>query len=103
MLIALSPTIMVDLLDHDSAIIALKNPALISMPLAFASGILVSLLRPEPDAAARSRRRSGGSSSATPPLRGPQAYRHARAEAALGASASAGAPTCGTRRGKKLA
>ena len=43
----------VDVLDHDSAIIRLKNPALISMPLAFVSGILVSLLRPEPEAAAR--------------------------------------------------
>jgi cation/acetate symporter len=44
---------MVDVLNHDSAIIGLTNPALISMPLAFVSGILVSLLRPEPEAAAR--------------------------------------------------
>jgi cation/acetate symporter len=52
-LISISPTIMVDVLGHDSAIIGLTNPALISMPLAFAAGILVSLLRPEPEAAAR--------------------------------------------------
>ena len=52
-LISISPTIMVDVLERDSAIIGLTNPALISMPLAFVSGILVSLLRPEPEAAAR--------------------------------------------------
>jgi cation/acetate symporter len=52
-LIAISPTIMVDVLGRDSALIGLTNPALISMPLAFAAGILVSLLRPEPAAAAR--------------------------------------------------
>jgi cation/acetate symporter len=34
-------------------VIGLTNPALISMPLAFGAGILVSLLRPEPEAAAR--------------------------------------------------
>jgi cation/acetate symporter len=52
-LISISPTVMVDVLERDSAIIGLTNPALISMPLAFVSGILVSLLRPEPEAAAR--------------------------------------------------
>ena len=56
---------MVDVLGHDSAIIGLKNPALISMPLAFVSGILVSLLRPEPEAAAR----FGGGGTADPPRR----------------------------------
>ena len=35
-LISISPTVMVDVLGHDSAIIGLTNPALISMPLAFA-------------------------------------------------------------------
>ena len=52
-LISISPTIMVDVLGRDSALIGLTNPALISMPLAFGAGILVSLLRPEPEAAAR--------------------------------------------------
>ena len=56
-LISISPTIMVDVLGRDSALIGLTNPALISMPLAFASGIAVSLLRPEPEAAGVASRR----------------------------------------------
>jgi cation/acetate symporter len=43
-LVYLSPTIQVELLHHDSAWFPLKNPALISMPLSFAAGVLVSLL-----------------------------------------------------------
>jgi cation/acetate symporter len=46
-LISISPTILVDVLGHEDAIFPLKNPALFSMPLAFGSGILVSLLWPE--------------------------------------------------------
>ena len=42
-----SPTIQIDVLKHDSAWFPLKNPALITMPLAFAVGIIVSLLKPE--------------------------------------------------------
>ena len=45
-----SPTIQVDILQHERAWFALRNPALISMPLAFAVAIVVSLLRPEPPA-----------------------------------------------------
>jgi cation/acetate symporter len=52
-LIYISPTIQVDVLGHEDAPISLTNPALISMPLSFAVGIIVSLLRPEPAAAAR--------------------------------------------------
>ena len=52
-LIYISPTIQVDVLGHEDAPFPLTNPALISMPLAFAVGILVSLLRPEPAAAAK--------------------------------------------------
>jgi cation/acetate symporter len=52
LLIYLSPTIQVDILKHESAWFPLKNPALITMPLSFAAGILVSLLRREPSAAA---------------------------------------------------
>jgi cation/acetate symporter len=43
-LIGISPTIMEDVLGHDSSIFPLKNPALVSMPLAFLVGIGVSLL-----------------------------------------------------------
>ncbi len=50
-LIWLSPTIQVDLLKQESAWFPLKNPALVSIPLSFAVGVVVSLLRPEPEAA----------------------------------------------------
>jgi cation/acetate symporter len=43
-LISISPTIQEDVLGHDSSIFPLKNPALISMPLAFVVGIGVSLM-----------------------------------------------------------
>lgn len=46
-LIAISPTIMVDLLGAESAIFPLKNPAIVTIALGFVSGILVSLLAPE--------------------------------------------------------
>ena len=52
-LIYISPTIQVDVLGHADAPFPLTNPALVSMPLAFGVGILVSLLRPEPAAQAR--------------------------------------------------
>lgn len=53
LLIWLSPTIQVDILKEQSAWFPLKNPALVTIPLAFAVGIVVSLLRPEPAAAAK--------------------------------------------------
>jgi cation/acetate symporter len=46
-LIALSPTVWVDILGHDKALFPLKNPALVSFPTAFMVGILVSLLKPD--------------------------------------------------------
>ncbi len=46
-LIYLSPTIQVTILKHASALFPLKNPGLISIPLAFAVGIIVSLASPE--------------------------------------------------------
>jgi len=49
-LIYLSPTIQVDLLGKESAWFGLKNPALITIPLSFLAGLLVSLLVPEPRA-----------------------------------------------------
>jgi cation/acetate symporter len=51
-LIWLSPTIQVDILHHETAWFPLKNPAIVSMPLAFVVAVLVSLLAPEPAASA---------------------------------------------------
>ncbi|WP_411273016.1 sodium:solute symporter family transporter [Daejeonella sp.] len=52
-LIVLSPTVWVDVLGNPEAIFPLKNPALVSMTSAFVVGILVSLIKPEPEAAAK--------------------------------------------------
>jgi cation/acetate symporter len=40
----------VDILGYQSAVFPLKNPAIISIPLAFAVAIIVSLLKKEPEA-----------------------------------------------------
>jgi cation/acetate symporter len=45
-LIALSPAVQVDLLKHPDAWFPLKNPALVTIPLSFLTGIVVSLLWP---------------------------------------------------------
>ncbi len=50
-LIYLSPTIQVDILKHPAAIFPLKNPGLVTIPLSFAVGIIVSLLTTERAAA----------------------------------------------------
>jgi cation/acetate symporter len=50
-LIFLSPTIQIDLLHNATAWFPLKNPALVSMPLAFVVGVIVSLSYPETSAA----------------------------------------------------
>ncbi len=47
LLIYLSPTIQITILKQDHALFPLKNPGLVSIPLAFAIGIFVSLLTPE--------------------------------------------------------
>lgn len=52
-LIFLSPTVQVDLLHHGSALFPLKNPGIVTMPLSFLVGWLVSLLSPAPEEAAR--------------------------------------------------
>jgi cation/acetate symporter len=52
LLIYFSPTIQVDILKHGEAWFPLRNPALVTVPLAFLVGIVVSLLRREPAAAA---------------------------------------------------
>jgi cation/acetate symporter len=75
-LIYISPTIQVDVLGHADAPFPLKNPALISMPLAFGVGILVSLLRPEREAQARfveAERRMYLGDTAAPAVRRPAA------------------------------
>jgi cation/acetate symporter len=51
-LIWLSPTIQVDVLKHAAAWFPLKNPALVTMPLSFVAGIVVSLLARRPAEAA---------------------------------------------------
>ena len=51
-LILLSPTVWVELLGNPTAILPLRNPAIISMPAAFAVAIVVSLLTREPAAEA---------------------------------------------------
>ena len=49
LLIVLSPTIWVEQLGNAEAIFSLKNPGLITVPLSFAVGIVVSLVKREPD------------------------------------------------------
>ena len=53
LLIYLSPTIQLDVLGNDHAWFPLSNPGLVSIPAGVRRGIVVSLLRPETDAAAR--------------------------------------------------
>jgi cation/acetate symporter len=53
LLIWLSPTVQVDVLGNSEAWFPLKNPALVTIPLSFAVGIVMSLLRREPTAEAR--------------------------------------------------
>ncbi len=53
LLIYLSPTIQVDILENESAWFPLKNPALVTMPLSFLAGAIVSLLTPDRVAAAK--------------------------------------------------
>ena len=52
-LIWFSPTVQIDVLKNTSAWFPLKNPALVTMPLAFITGIVVSLLTPEHTAQSR--------------------------------------------------
>jgi cation/acetate symporter len=49
-MIVLSPTVWVAIFKFEKAIVPLKQPAIFSMSLAFAVGIIVSLLTPEPEA-----------------------------------------------------
>jgi cation/acetate symporter len=51
-LIYLSPTVQVDILKHPSAWFSLRNPALVTLPLSFVLGMLVSVLGARPAEAA---------------------------------------------------
>jgi len=53
LLIWLSPTIQIDILHHASAPFPLRNPGIVTIPLAFAVAILVSVLRPSTSEARR--------------------------------------------------
>jgi len=50
-LIWLSPAIQIDVLKHEAAWFPLRNPGVVSIPLAFVVAIVVSLLRPVPEEA----------------------------------------------------
>ena len=52
-LIAVSPTVQVDLLWRETALFPLRNPGLITLPLSFLTGFLVSLLKPDQVSEAR--------------------------------------------------
>jgi cation/acetate symporter len=49
-LIGLSPTVQIDILHQPGAWFPLKNPAIVTMPIALLVGVLVSLWKPEPSA-----------------------------------------------------
>jgi cation/acetate symporter len=53
LLIYLSPTIQVDMLKNAAAIFPLRNPGIVTIPLSFAVGIVVSLVSPEAEAATK--------------------------------------------------
>ena len=52
-LIYLSPTIQIDVLKNADAWFPLRNPGIVTIPLAFATAIAVSLVRPAPAEARR--------------------------------------------------
>ncbi len=53
LLIYLSPTVQVDILKHQAALFPLKNPGIVSIPLGFLAGYLVSLFTREDEAEKR--------------------------------------------------
>ena len=69
-LIWVSPAIQVDVLHRETALFPLKNPALVTIPLAFVAGIVVSLLTREEAASSRfaatERRMTEGSAPVAP-------------------------------------
>ncbi len=53
LLIGLSSTVQVDILHHKAAIFPLKNPGIVSVPLAFLVGVVASLLSPNAEESAK--------------------------------------------------
>ena len=53
LLIYISPSIQIDVLGRDSALFPLRNPALVTIPLSFFVGVVVSLAAPERQAVTR--------------------------------------------------
>jgi len=53
LLIYFSPTIQVDMLKHPAAMFPLRNPGIVSIPLSFVVGVVVSLMAPEAAAASK--------------------------------------------------
>jgi cation/acetate symporter len=53
LLIYLSPTVQIDVMKRESAFFALRNPGLITVPLSFLTGFVVSLVWPDAEAARR--------------------------------------------------
>jgi cation/acetate symporter len=90
-LIFLSPTVQVDLLGNKEALVPLKNPGIITMPLSFFVGWLVSVLQPAPDEAAKfaevqHRMQVGQETVGTPPAPTPSAPAGAKPTTAIGGS-----------------
>jgi len=52
-LIALSPTVLVDILQREAAVFPLKNPGIVTIPLSFLVAIVATLLAPEPESERR--------------------------------------------------
>ena len=48
-MILLSPTVWVDIFKNPAAIVTLKNPGIVTIPLSFVIGVVVSLMSPEPE------------------------------------------------------
>ena len=51
LLIYLSPTIQIDVLGNAAAVFPLRNPGIVSIPLAFVVAVVVAMVWPEPEAA----------------------------------------------------
>ena len=51
LLIYLSPTIQIDVLGNAEAVFPLRNPGIVSIPLAFVVAVVVAMVWPEPEAA----------------------------------------------------
>ena len=51
LLIYLSPTIQIDVLGNVAAVFPLRNPGIVSIPLAFIVAVVVAMVWPEPEAA----------------------------------------------------